>query len=133
MIQNMSAEARSNRKLVKNSGNPWCRHLMVLDELAMLPTTETPQWKHRIFNCDHGSAPRGAPRALKSATGHHETLTVHISRTTQRWMRADSPLTSLRTSLRDAMDESPGVLIANAPWATPYCSASPAGIPSRNP
>jgi len=36
-----------------------------------------------------------------------------------RWTRALPPLISFSTSLKEAMDVSPGVVIASAPWAAP--------------
>ena len=37
----------------------------------------------------------------------------------QRWTRAAAPFIRASTSLREAMEVSPGVVIASAPWATP--------------
>ena len=41
----------------------------------------------------------------------------------QRSTRAPAPRTSASTSARLAMDVSPGVVIASAPWAAPYSTA----------
>ena len=40
-----------------------------------------------------------------------------------RWIRALPPLTSASTSFNDAIEVSPGVVIANAPCAAPYSTA----------
>ena len=47
-----------------------------------------------------------------------------------RRTRAPAPATSDRTSSSVAVDVSPGVVIASAPCAAPYSTASPSGMPS---
>ncbi len=51
----------------------------------------------------------------------------------QRSTRADPPPTSFSTSLRVAIEVSPGVVIANAPWAAPYSTHSWGVLPARKP
>jgi hypothetical protein len=51
----------------------------------------------------------------------------------QRSTRAPPPAASLSTSALVAMVVSPGVVIASAPWAAPYCTAVANGSPANRP
>ena len=52
---------------------------------------------------------------------------------TQRMTRAPLPFMTASTSLREAMLVSPGVVMASAPCAAPYSTASCGVLPSRKP
>jgi hypothetical protein len=49
-----------------------------------------------------------------------------------RMTRAPLPFMAASTSLSEAMLVSPGVVMARAPWAAPYCTASFGVLPARN-
>lgn len=51
----------------------------------------------------------------------------------QRWTRAPLPATRASTSASVAIDVSPGVVIARAPWAAPYSSDSASDRPVSRP
>jgi hypothetical protein len=64
-----------------------------------------------------------------SITGRYSSASVRL-RSTQRLTRAPPPATSASTSASPAVDVSPGVVIASAPWAAPYSTASPTEKPA---
>ena len=51
----------------------------------------------------------------------------------QRSTRAEPPRRRRSTSVSVAIDVSPGVVIASAPWATPYASAVSVSLPASSP
>ncbi len=51
----------------------------------------------------------------------------------QRMTRAPLPCIAASTSATRTIEVSPGVVIASAPWAAPYSTASCGPLPSRNP
>ena len=51
----------------------------------------------------------------------------------QRWTRALPPLTMASTSLSEAIEVSPGVVIASAPCAAPYATAFWGSLNFRKP
>ena len=65
---------------------------------------------------------RGAGAGLRLEPGCHATRLSGAS-ALQRSTRAPPPATSFSTSFSRAIEVSPGVVIASAPWAAPYSTA----------
>jgi len=71
-------------------------------------------------------------RSIRARTGGVK-IRRQDSLALQRWMRALPPATSASTSERSAIEVSPGVVMASAPWAAPYSTATCASIPIMSP
>src|ERR1019366_7519631 len=69
------------------------------------------------------------PQFPQGLLANAEFVRVHAYRIT----RAPFPFMAASTSLSDAMLVSPGVVMARAPCAAPYCTASWGVLPARNP
>ncbi len=95
----------------------------------LLPLGLTP---FRAFRGGSASCAAGGSRSMGCRWSAADVRPAAGSRV-QRTTRAPPRFMTASTSASVAVDVSPGVVIASAPWAAPYSSASSGGQPWRRP
>lgn len=70
------------------------------------------------------------PHAMSAPRSEHEAVHENVA---YRTTRAPPPAICFSTSLREAIEVSPGVVEAKAPWAAPYSTAFWGSLNARNP
>ena len=83
-----------------------------------------------LAHVDPNLAP-DSPRLARAARRESVDPGQDQGRPAHRRIRAPAPAISASTSARVAMEVSPGVVIAKAPWAAPYSSAMSGARPAR--
>ena len=129
------ARLRDTHELVpdgEREGGPWMAAVGDVEVGATQPRVRRPD-DDLALRPAADPAPRPIRTGLARPAASPWSSDVPFHRPGHLLTRAPPPRTSRSTSSSVAIEVSPGVVMASAPWAAPYSSASATGLPASRP